>query len=463
MRKDIVVPFLIIVFFAFGCGSLDRLRSVQNDAANANRSTVAATATPTPSAAPSASPSPLDKASLGVNWLAFGAGAIVAGKTSESRSSDSAARQLIDESGFSWMTADGQIENQSVTLELPARTTLKTVVFDTGQPTYYDGRGARDVSVEVSDESATSGFQTILEATLQDSKSKNGVDDQTFPVQKEIAGRFVRYTAKNNFGSPVTILTEEVSGYGEQEARAAIANISGTYKLEGTGDVHLKQEGNAVIGCYEENEGIVEGAIDGRVITLVASNKDSRAKNEKSSYVAANVVNDGKTIVTTWWGWSATPVKKSYDRFYIAEKTLDKIGSCKHLPDLNGTKDVAKENLEKEIEANGKAILYGINFNFNSDVIRPESKPTLDKVIAILKDKTGWQFAVGGHTDNIGGDSFNQTLSEKRAASVVKYLTDGGITADRLSSNGYGLTRPLAPNDSEAERAQNRRVELVKR
>ena len=441
---------------------IDRLKGGQNDAANSNRPISTPTATPAPTVTPEASPAPFDKTSLGVNLLAFGAGAVVVEKTSESPSSDSAARMLIDESGFSWMTADGQIENQSVTLELPARTTLKTVVFDTGQPTYYDGRAAKDVTVEISDESATGGFQTILEASLQDSKNKNGVDDQTFPVQKEIAGRFVRYTAKNNFGAPQTILTKEISGYGEQETRAAIPNVSGTYKLEGTGALHLKQEGNSVIGCYDELEGIVEGTIDGRVLTLVASNKDSRAKGEKSSFVAANVVNGGKTILTTWWGWSQAPTKKSYDRLYNAEKISDKIGNCKHLSDLDGTKDVAKENLEKDLAERGKAILYGINFDFNSDVIRPESKPTLDKVIAILKGKPDWKLAVEGHTDNIGGAAFNQTLSEKRAASVVKYLTDAGIEASRLSSSGYGLTRPLAPNDSEAERAQNRRVELVK-
>lgn len=106
-------------------------------------------------------------------------------------------------------------------------------------------------------------------------------------------------------------------------------------------------------------------------------------------------------------------------------------------------------------------------FNFenliNSDVIRPESRPTLDKVVALLKEKADWKFSVEGHTDNVGGDAFNQTLSEKRAASVVKYLTAAGIDASRLGSKGLGLSKPFAANDSEAGRAQNRRVELVKK
>lgn len=464
MKKYHLFPLLVLIFFVFGCSLIDRFKGNANTSSNVPATTPSPAASTAPTATPSVSPTPFDKSSLGRNLLAFGAGAIVVAKTSETLDSNSSSRQLNDESGFGWMTAEGQIENQSVTLELPARTTLKTIVLDTGQPTYYDGRVAKDVLIEVSDESATGGFQPILEATLKDSGNKNGVDNQAFPVQKEIAGRWVRYTAKNNDGSAVTIFTKEISGYGDQEPRVALSNISGTYKFPGfSGDFHLKQEGNSIIGCYEELEGLLEGTIDGRTLTIIASNKDSRAKNEKSSFVAANVVNDGKTILSTWWGWSATPRQKNYDRLYIGEKLSDKIGNCKHLPDLDGSKDVAKDNLEKELAEKGKAILYGINFDFNSDVIRPESKPTLDKILAILKDNADWKFAVEGHTDNIGGEAFNQTLSEKRAAAVVKYLTDNGVQSERLAAAGFGFSKPIVPNNSEAERAQNRRVELIKK
>ena len=461
MKTRLLLPLIALLFFTFGCNLISKFRGDSN--VNSNVAQATPTVLPTVTAAPSASPTPTEKADLGRDWLAFGAGTIIADKTSETASSDSGARQLIDESGFGWYSADGKTESQSVTLELPARTTFKTFVFDAHQPTYYDGRSAKDVTIEVSDDSATGGFQIVLEATLKDSDNKNGVDAQTFPVSKEIPARFVRYTAKNNYGSPVSIFTKELYGYGEQEPRAAIPNVSGTYRMESSiGELHLKQDGNSIIGCYAENEGIVEGTIDGRTMTLVASGKTERAKNEKSSFVAVNVVNGGKTLLSTWWRWSATPTEKSYDRFYTGEKISDKIGNCPQIPDLDGAKDVVKSNLEKELEANGKAILYGINFDFNSDVIRSESKPTLDKVAAVLKEKSDWKFSVEGHTDNIGGSEFNQTLSEKRAASVVKYLTDGGIDTSRLTSKGYGFSKPIAPNNSESERAQNRRVELIK-
>jgi outer membrane protein OmpA-like peptidoglycan-associated protein len=70
---------------------------------------------------------------------------------------------------------------------------------------------------------------------------------------------------------------------------------------------------------------------------------------------------------------------------------------------------------------------------------------------------------IEGHTDSIGGAAFNQTLSEKRAAAVVAYLTAASISADRLSSSGVGLSSPIDSNDTDLGRARNRRVELIKK
>ncbi len=69
---------------------------------------------------------------------------------------------------------------------------------------------------------------------------------------------------------------------------------------------------------------------------------------------------------------------------------------------------------------------------------------------------------VEGHTDNVGGDAFNRTLSDKRANAVKTYLVGKGIEAARLSASGMGMSKPVAQNETEAGRAQNRRVELVK-
>ena len=104
--------------------------------------------------------------------------------------------------------------------------------------------------------------------------------------------------------------------------------------------------------------------------------------------------------------------------------------------------------------------LEGIQFEFDSDVIKPESYPTLDAAIETLKSKTEFNLDVSGHTDNIGDDAYNQNLSERRANAVVKYLTDKGISAARLKAAGFGETQPVAENETPEGRAKNRRVDF---
>lgn len=196
MKTIIFSTILTLLFFAFGCGTISKFTATAGANSNVGKLTPPPpTVAPVQETTPDKTPPPFDKASLGTNYLAFGAGTVVVAKTSEAASSDDSARKLNDESGFGWQSAKGAIENQSVTLELPSRTTFKTFVFDTKQTTSVDGRAAKDVIVEISEVSATSGFQTILEATLKDEPNPSfriGINNQRFPVQKEIAGRFVR-------------------------------------------------------------------------------------------------------------------------------------------------------------------------------------------------------------------------------------------------------------------------------
>ena len=69
---------------------------------------------------------------------------------------------------------------------------------------------------------------------------------------------------------------------------------------------------------------------------------------------------------------------------------------------------------------------------------------------------------IGGHTDNVGGTAYNEKLSDRRAATVKQWLISHGIETSRLTTHGYGQSQPLVPNDSDAHRARNRRVELKK-
>lgn len=110
----------------------------------------------------------------------------------------------------------------------------------------------------------------------------------------------------------------------------------------------------------------------------------------------------------------------------------------------------------------GRVTTQGIYFDTGSDRIRPESTPTLKEIVAMLNDHADLKLTIEGHTDNVGNAAANQTLSEKRAAAVVQYITEQGIDAGRLTSKGLGATKPADSNDTPEGRQNNRRVELVK-
>jgi len=93
--------------------------------------------------------------------------------------------------------------------------------------------------------------------------------------------------------------------------------------------------------------------------------------------------------------------------------------------------------------------------------LKPGAREKLAKVAGILLAYPGLNIAVGGYTDNVGGDAMNQTLSENRADSVRDYLVNQGVATGSVSATGYGNTMPVATNDNSAGRQQNRRVELL--
>lgn len=117
-----------------------------------------------------------------------------------------------------------------------------------------------------------------------------------------------------------------------------------------------------------------------------------------------------------------------------------------------------------EVERKGDEINLklpsGISFDFNSAAIRPEFRPSLDQVAQTLASYQSTFVDVMGHTDSIGSVAVNQRLSEQRAQSVADYLSFQGVNRARIATRGYGKTMPIASNDTEEGRAQNRRVEI---
>jgi outer membrane protein OmpA-like peptidoglycan-associated protein len=129
---------------------------------------------------------------------------------------------------------------------------------------------------------------------------------------------------------------------------------------------------------------------------------------------------------------------------------------------MDGGKIEVPEDLSATLQQQGSADVYGILFDFDKDVVKPESKPALDDIARALSSNPTMRLKIIGHTDNQGTADYNLDLSSRRAANVSAALVGGyGIDPSRLSYEGAGLTKPIAPNDTDEGRAKNRRVELV--
>jgi outer membrane protein OmpA-like peptidoglycan-associated protein len=147
------------------------------------------------------------------------------------------------------------------------------------------------------------------------------------------------------------------------------------------------------------------------------------------------------------------------------DRIADKDDRCPNEPETYNNVDDRDGCPDKGViieKEGGLEILKPIGFEYNSDVIKRDSYYILDAVVAALQGNPDIELLeIGGHTDEQGNDGYNLDLSNRRAASVLRYLTGKGVEAKRLESQGYGETRPLDKASTPAAYAKNRRVEFV--
>jgi OmpA-OmpF porin, OOP family len=137
---------------------------------------------------------------------------------------------------------------------------------------------------------------------------------------------------------------------------------------------------------------------------------------------------------------------------------LDKDDECPDVPgtvENNGCPEITVEVIE-ELNEYSRTIL----FDLNKSSIRSESEETLQAIADIMKEYDNTIFHIEGHTDSTGSDSYNEQLSRERAQAVKDFLVEAGIPSNRLTSEGYGESRPIASNNTAKGRQQNRRVEI---
>jgi outer membrane protein OmpA-like peptidoglycan-associated protein len=137
----------------------------------------------------------------------------------------------------------------------------------------------------------------------------------------------------------------------------------------------------------------------------------------------------------------------------IAEETSDPVEL-----ELKRSGNISFNN--KTLQEGDNLVLNNIQFDVNSAVLKPEGKTELDKLVALMKQNVSVEILLSGHTSSEGSASMNRELSLKRVRSCKDYLASKGIDDGRITIKGFGPDSPIAPNDTEANRAKNRRVEM---
>ncbi|MDR0672996.1 MAG: OmpA family protein [Zoogloeaceae bacterium] len=356
----------------------------------------------------------------------------------------------------------------------PADGFQPVAVFDV-PPSYYTPRGDGKVSYEVS-------------------------YDFSIPASQRVPGRYLRVRLSGSEWNSYKVSRLNAYGRFEQTARMR-EDFSGIYSVLGGSETPktpadrimsrhwqqgttqrpvmvLQQEGGQVKGCYvygdssgklnkhvDEVLGTFTGGVEGNLFRFTRTHAADGSQNQGVMALAPTGVgikpNDmfGAHMVVLN---DAPPGGKATEpvAYHIVRSSSTSVPCA-----LAGQKEKsASETLAENLEKTGKAQLYGVNFDFDADTLRPESGAVLDDVVKLAQANPTWKFEIGGHTDSIGSADYNLKLSERRAASVVRYLTGKGVDAARLRAKGYGASRPLVAetDGNDAARAQNRRVELVK-
>ena len=130
------------------------------------------------------------------------------------------------------------------------------------------------------------------------------------------------------------------------------------------------------------------------------------------------------------------------------------------LPSGDGFNMISRDIELKNIQVGNNIALNNVFFSLGKSDIKDDSNAELDRLFILLSEIPSLKIEIAGHTDNIGSESFNLILSQKRADAVVRYLTNKGINSSRLIGQGYGQARPVESNDTKEGRALNRRTEF---
>jgi len=327
-----------------------------------------------------------------------------------------------------------------------------------------EASSARHAQVQVSEQGQSGPWRTVYDDDLPPIKGDKNVSN-TIKLDKPAAAQWIRLAISGGAGG--TISLQQFAALAEPtQVSPKARDVTGVYQFgngfDVSGFVAMKQEGATVRGCYGDGDvnhgklkvrqisGTFEGGVEpnGYLRYTRAGGKQSwrgvvsfNPEGDRAAVLEFPATTTAQTTVfrnaVSSVGWKAAAYQ----------------GTC---PGLD------KDPVSNALEQDKRVALYGVNFDLDADTLRADSRPALDNVAKAVKANPDWKLTIEGHTDSSGGDTHNQDLSQRRAASVRQYLIDAGIPGDNLTVQGFGASHPLAPNTTPAGRALNRRVEVAR-
>ncbi|MBS1729496.1 MAG: PD40 domain-containing protein [Bacteroidetes bacterium] len=312
------------------------------------------------------------------------------------------------------------------------------------------------------------------------------------------------WSKAENMGASVNTAGDELAPFIHADNQTLFYTSNGLPGYGGTDIYVMRKKGNGEWGIPEnlgypintiENEGSLFVASDGITAYYASDRADSRGGLDlyrftlpqdtrpiKTLYVQGNVydsiskknipcaveLSDDSTqqIIThiqtdeTGFYFITLPVGKNYT-LTVNRKGYLFYSDTFNLQSKEAFTTVVKNIPLQPLALNATVILKNIHFETNSFHLLPVSLIELEKLVQLMQDNTQIKVLVSGHTDNVGDSKDNLVLSDHRAKAVVDYLIQKGIDAKRLTWKGFGETKPLATNDTEEGRAENRRTEFT--
>lgn len=330
----------------------------------------------------------------------------------------------------------------SFTFELMAPAQLSAVgVGGAGErPGGVVGGSAKTILIEAAAEPRGSAFRPL--ATLEAGSEGVSLAEVTEagPIQA------LRFTVQDAQSPEAAFLyLAEVIAHGEMPVPEERDRFSGQFLTGRATHIELKQDGLALTGCYSDNGGRSFGTLDGSVVDGVAlvnwKSDEGIAGTALLTIDSTDAISGVRYRHRSRSPWGGPP----------AEEAASLPCSVERAP---------ANPILAALQKDGEVKIYGILFTHDSDVPRPISLPALTQLLEALEAVPEMRVLIEGHTDADGSDAYNQDLSSRRAASVVAWLTERGIAAERLGSDGRGEKEPVASNKTADGKALNRRVEV---